>query len=425
MSLEDSASSDPITAYAVGTTLTLLPHMNLATPYARWYGWREDKEKPESAKNVEYHPSNYTPPAAENKSEQLSVQVLKVIHVIGGEFSHESLRLVCKVLKAPSTELDNGERLREENIVVAEVFDHMLYATLVLPFAPVLRSTYLANSEFYQTAGVYKRLHSAGEENVKLTGPSQMAPEYHGSWVIQHLPEKNDGSITTRYVGAVLREHVEGPSIESVCYRHERDGLFPLRKIRPHKDLDREISLEDRDVRLDIMKQIIHGLVVHKKYHIEHEGPEAKNYVITLRRNGEILEKPQAVQVNFGYTYLWDLTIWAKSKHQHHQTHLNIPKLPHPIHPIELYDFDYLTDFAGWTPWHWTSGQWFRKGTSLMHKWFLRPDVFGPKQEGPNYSLFATLQQEEGLQDEQPATLSNTQDLGTEDSGNACEDGGQ
>ncbi|KAJ5018940.1 hypothetical protein K4K57_002998 [Colletotrichum sp. SAR 10_99] len=169
MSLEDSASSDPITAYAVGTTLMLLPHMNLATPNGRWYGWREDKEKAESAKKVEYHPSNYTPPTAENKSEQLSVQVLKVIHVIGGEFSYESLRLVCKVLKAPSTELDNGERLREENIVVAEVFDYMLYATLVLPFAPVLRSTYLANSEFYQTAGVYKRLHSAGEENVKLT----------------------------------------------------------------------------------------------------------------------------------------------------------------------------------------------------------------------------------------------------------------
>lgn len=389
MSLEDSASSDPITAYAVGTTLTLLPHMNLATPYARWYGWRGDKEEAESAKNLEHHPSKYTPPAAENKSEQLSLQVLKAIHVIGGEFSHESLRLVCKVLKAPSTELDNGERLREENIVVAEVFDHILYATLVLPFA-VMRSTYLADSEFYQTAGVYKRLHSAGEENVKLTGPSQMTPEYHGAWVIQHFPDNDPGKPPSRYVGAVLREDVQGPSIESVCLRHERDGLLPLRKIRPHDDLDREIHL-DKQTRLELMKQIIHGCVVHKRYHVEHEGPEARNYVITLRRNGKILKHPQAVQVNFEYTYLWDLTIWAKSTFPDHKNHLNISKLPHPLHPIELYDWDSLNDFAGWTPWDWTCGAHMREGMSLMHQWFVQPDVFGPKQEGPRYSLFATF----------------------------------
>ncbi|KAI8309261.1 hypothetical protein K4K61_001896 [Colletotrichum sp. SAR11_59] len=397
MSLENSGSSDTLAPYAVGTTLKLLPHNDPAEPYGGpKYGWPSDEKQDQLSKSSIAHPSSYKPrpPGQKIKGEELTVKVLKLTRDSATDAPQGPLLLVCQVVKPPHIHKDNGEQVGKGDTIVAEVFDHKLYNTIALPFAPVMSPVYLADSGFSQLAGIYRRLHqegkSAADGKVKLTGPSHIAPEYYGNWVIQHFPDNDPGKPPSRYVGAVLREDVQGPSIESVCLRHERDGLLPLRKIRPHDDLDREIHL-DKQTRLELMKQIIHGCVVHKRYHVEHEGPEARNYVITLRRNGKILKHPQAVQVNFEYTYLWDLTIWAKSTFPDHKNHLNISKLPHPLHPIELYDWDSLNDFAGWTPWDWSYGAHMREGMSLIHQWFIRPDVFGPKQEGPRYSLFATF----------------------------------
>ncbi|KAI8265288.1 hypothetical protein K4K58_011442 [Colletotrichum sp. SAR11_239] len=393
MSLEDSVSSDPLAPYVVGTTLKLLPHNDPTPPYGGpKYGWLGDEEEDKLAKSRINHPSNYTPPEQQMKGEKLRLKVLELTRDPAKDAPQGALLLVCQVMKIPTAKLFNGELLRKDDLVVAEVFDELLYDTLVLPFAPVLSPTQQADSGLSRTAGIYKHFYANN-----LTGSSQIVPQYHGTWVIQHHL-KDTKSTSTRYVGAILREYVQGPSIESVCVRHECDGLFPLRKIQPHVDLDREIAL-DRETRLDIMKQIIHSCVLHKKFHVEHEGPEARNYVITLRRNGKILDKPQAVQVNFTRTYLWNLTVWAASSLENHKRHGLIPTLPHSLHPIEVYDISSLSDFAGWFPWHWAHGAHKRKGMSLMHRWFLQDDVFGPRQEGPRYSLRKTL--DEQIQGEQ------------------------
>ncbi|KAF5513028.1 hypothetical protein CGCA056_v012579 [Colletotrichum aenigma] len=408
MSLEDSVSSDPLAPYAVGTTLKLLPHSDPTPPYGGpKYGWLGDEEEDKLAKSRINHPSNYTLPEQQMKGEKLRLKVLELTRDPAKDAPQGALLLVCQVTKIPTAKLFIGELLRKDDLVVAEVFDELLYDTLVLPFAPVLSPTQQADSGLSRTAGIYKHFYS---EN--LTGSSQIVPQYHGTWVVQHHL-KDTKSTSTRYVGAILREYVQGPSIESVCVRHECDGLFPLRKIRPHVDWDREIAL-DRETRLDIMKQIIHSCVLHKKFHVEHEGPEARNYVITLRRNGKILDKPQAVQVNFTRTYLWNLTIWAASSLENHKRHGLIPTLPHPLHPIEVYDISSLSDFAGWFPWHWAHGAHKRKGMSLMHRWFLQDDVFGPRQEGPRYSLRKTLgEQTQGEQTQMPRIASRLRLLST------------
>ncbi|KAJ0335790.1 hypothetical protein COL922a_008746 [Colletotrichum nupharicola] len=388
MSLEDSVSSDPLAPYAVGTTLKLLPHNDPTPPYGGpKYGWLGDEEEDKLAKLRINHPSNYTPPEQQMKGEKLRLKVLELTRDPAKDAPQGALLLVCQVMKIPTAKLFNGELLRKDDLVVAEVFDELLYDTLVLPFAPVLSPTQQADSGLSRTAGIYKHFYS---EN--LTGSSHIVPQY---------------------VGAILREYVQGPSIESVCVRNECDSLFPLRKIRPHVDWDQEIAL-DRETRLEIMKQIIHSCILHKKFHVEHEGPEARNYVITLRRNGKILDKPQAVQVNFTRTYLWNLTIWAASNLEHHKRHGLIPTLPHPLHPIEGYDISSLSDFAGWFPWHWAHGAHKRKGMSLMHRWFLQDDVFGPRQEGPRYSLRKTLdEQTQGEQTQMPRIASRLRLLST------------
>ncbi|KAH0427477.1 hypothetical protein CcaCcLH18_09645 [Colletotrichum camelliae] len=391
MSLGDSEASDPVAAYAVGTTLNLYPHDTPTPPYGGpKYGWLGDEEEERLAKSRINHPSNYTPREEQMRLEKLRLKVLKLTRDPAKDAPQRPLLLVCQVKETPITRLFNGETLRKDAIVVAEVFDDLLYDTLALPFAPVLSPTQQADSGLSRLAGIYKHFYSAEED---MTGPPHIVPQYHGTWVIRHRL-KDVKNTSNRYVGAVLREYVEGPSIESVCVRDECDGLFPRRKIRPHDDLDRELSL-DRETRLDIMKQIIHSCVLHKKHHVEHEGPEARNYVITLRRKGEVLEKPQVVQVDFNRTYLWDLTIWAASKLDHHKRHSRIPTLPHPLHPIEVYSVSSLRDFAGWFPWHWANGAHIVKGMNLMHRWFLKDDVFGPRQEGPRYSLLASLDQEQ------------------------------
>ncbi|KAJ0271985.1 hypothetical protein COL940_010712 [Colletotrichum noveboracense] len=317
MSLEDSVSSDPLAPYAVGTTLKLLPHNDPTPPYGGpKYGWLGDEEEDKLAKSRINHPSNYTPPEQQMKGEKLRLNVLELTRDPAKDAPQGALLLVCQVMKIPTAKLFNGEILRKDDLVVAEVFDELLYDTLVLPFAPVLSPTQQADSGLSRTAGIYKHFYS---EN--LTGSSHIVPQYHGTWVIQHHL-KDTKSTSTRYVGAILREYVQGPSIESVCVRHECDGLFPLRKIRPHVDWDREIAL-DRETRLDISS---------------------------------------------------------------------------------------LSDFAGWFLWHWAHGAHKRKGMSLMHRWFLQDDVFGPRQEGPRYSLRKTL----GEQTQMPRIASRLRLLSTD-----------
>ncbi|KAH0439426.1 hypothetical protein CcaCcLH18_02903 [Colletotrichum camelliae] len=301
------------------------------------------------------------------------------------------------------------------DLVVCKAFDP--------PFYPILEGRGLdkaAEAALSREAGAYRYLYSNN-----MTGLPHPTPEFYGTYVaVFDLGLDDDNLIdlgledkhqTYRCVPVILMEHVEGFSMENLCTRHNTTNELIPRNLRPifHYDANGSpvtLALHKQN-RKEVMRQVLDGLVKMLHVGLEFGGIEARQIMITIKNGQHDLEVPRAVVLDYTMSDIWCMTHAGKT--DRHRLY-DLQKLPKPVHPMQIFDFEELNNTIGFWPPSYCyettndnearEAEWARDSEGirirddhgrLRHrseveydKWLL--ETFGPFEEG-RYSVYKTL----------------------------------
>lgn len=308
------------------------------------------------------------------------------------------------------------EGQRWPDLVVCKVFDPLFYP--ILGGRGVNKA---AEAALSREAGAYRYLYSNN-----MTGFPHPAPEFYGTYVaVFELGFEDDSLIDLgledkhqayRCVPVILMEHVEGFSMENLCTRHDTTHELIPRNLLPifHYDANGSpvtLALHKKN-RKEVMRQVLDGLVKMLHVGLEFGAIEARQIMITIKNSQHDLEVPRAVVLDYTMSDIWCMTRVGKTIDRHRL--YDLQKLPKPVPPMQIFDFEELHSTIGFWPSSYCyettnnnearEAEWARDSEGirirddngrLRHKCEVEYDewlveTFGPFEEG-RYSVSKTL----------------------------------
>ncbi|KAF4899525.1 hypothetical protein CGCF415_v010475 [Colletotrichum fructicola] len=238
------------------------------------------------------------------------------------------------------------------DLVVCKAFDP--------PFYPILGGRGVdkaAEAALSREAGAYRYLYSNN-----MTGFPHPTPEFYGTYVaVFDLGFEDDDLIDLgledkhqayRCVPVILMEHVEGFSMENLCTRHDTTHELVTRNLLPifHYDANGSpvtLALHKQN-RKEVMRQVLDGLVKMLHVGLEFGAIEARQIMITIKNSQHDLEVPRAVVLDYTMSDVWCMTRVGKTVDRHRL--YDLQKLPKPVHPMQIFDFEELHSTIGFWP---------------------------------------------------------------------------
>ncbi|KAK1579242.1 uncharacterized protein LY79DRAFT_523031, partial [Colletotrichum navitas] len=140
--------------------------------------------------------------------------------------------------------------------------------------------------------------------------------------------------------------------------------------------------------RMQIMAQLMDGIITQEFAGLDHCGVLPKNVIITMPRNHN---KPRAVLVDYGRAIIDQQRTSPAEFWKHFPTkHHTIPRFGHKI----------LERFRGWVPLEWRGPPDHHEHTPLLYQWMMI--TFGGLVDNPKYTVFVDFFEERRPKKEQP-----------------------
>ncbi|KAF6815893.1 hypothetical protein CPLU01_14004 [Colletotrichum plurivorum] len=313
----------------------------------------------------DWKPSNYNSDYESSKPNNFT---LEIAELISGDTEDGNLVLRCKVVKEssawtrlkeavmgrPATQPEQGEDeqpVELRDTVVAKVFDPLFYPWHYPMGMGPWKETARADMDYCLEAAAYERL-----KLVNCHGEPWLAPAYYGTYTAR-IQTANPGlEGKARHVGLILMEHIDGQSIVD-----DEDVLHPnvFATIRVGSA---DLKL-DEELRLTLLRDLLHGLVVQFKAGLEPCGLRPKHVLISKSPTSD---KVRVTLIDYRDSCVDSL---RKKPGKH------LRYFEKPPHPTLMFGPNKLSRFAGWYPAHWLQER------KEMKAW-LRGPAFG----GLNYT---------------------------------------
>ncbi|KAK2027932.1 hypothetical protein LX32DRAFT_729017 [Colletotrichum zoysiae] len=368
--------------YSRGRRLRLSPHKPLRPYGAHVYPLPDTVPEEDMVLSEEDHVSSLTrqvfdPKNAPRKGEtyrpdkdaHMEVQIVEVI----GSSSNSGYmpgprKLLCRVLKQPSTSPFKGqqEKPTQNQLLFLKVFDPLFWYKVLDITERIMKVPTLADSAFSDEFGVYhflygKHLTGPNRSVFRRTGFFPIAPQFFGGWTTSVSSLSDEFANKSRRVAILALEYVDGVSL---------DGLYA-----PSGPLQRTVTLPgapvrsfhtNQDQRMQIMAQILDGIVTQEHAGVDCTELDPENIIITMRTSDQYLEKPRAVRVGYSRAIIDELRtepveMWKE--------------FPLKVHPLRRFRWSLLEDFHGWIPTEWRGPDNDVDDTPDLDLWML--DTFG------------------------------------------------
>ncbi|KAL3303017.1 hypothetical protein RB213_012551 [Colletotrichum asianum] len=368
---------DALAKYTAGQTMILRPFPNPGPPHSMGIFPKPVEPASDGRSFEDYtaqQPSNFDPDIQYEDDELLKLNIVETIS--GGE-SHDRQILLCKTDKTPRTNFGHspipvfGDK---KQCIVAIVIDAVCYG-----------GSAWADSHFCRRAAVLQHLYRSRTE-LDRTESDTINPKYYGTWVLEAYDSAENFPGSKRYVGVILREHLEGETIGGLCTREREPRDDELgRLIAPSNPVlrvgtDRKVFVLDPNyqVRHEITTQLMHGIVTNEHRGVRHTMICAEDVMVVFRRHGELLQRPQAVLLGTLLTHVWS-TLEAPYQNKHDRRRRG----EMPLHPFDRFTHSDLENFDGWYDVDWCNDNRFK-----LDAWMLRQ--FGLMDEAEDQRRYLT-----------------------------------
>ncbi|KAF3802147.1 hypothetical protein GCG54_00012393 [Colletotrichum gloeosporioides] len=370
--MEDAKALAALAKYAKGQQMVLRPFMNPGPPHTT--GMFPDPQGTDSSGRafdnfIGEHPTNFDRNTFIH-FEDKELAVLEVVGTISGGLDHSRQILRCKAIRTP---------VSHEGRTPMPIFDDkQQYIVAVAEDAALYDDPFWADNHLCRKVAVLQELHKRTK-----TGLGTVNPDYYGTWILE--TDDHTAEAGKRYIGIILMEHLEGRTIEELCTREpapdgERGNLIapsnPI-SITGADGAEHLLDVTSTEVRHHIVKQIMHGVVDMEHVGIQRSALNADDVMVVFRRGGEILDKPQAVLLEFLVCEVWS-TLWDGEKLFDNSDDL-YQQLPRPLHPFDEFTHNDFEDLDGWYDTNWRAENRVR-----LDAWMLKQ--FGLLTESRRYS---------------------------------------
>ncbi|KAK1993462.1 hypothetical protein LX36DRAFT_531586, partial [Colletotrichum falcatum] len=265
----------------------------------------------------------------------------------GVGYSPGPQNLRCRVTKAPTTSPVEGYQLPKlGQELFLKVFDPLFWYKVLHYSEMDIKVTRLADSSFSDEFGAYHFLHGKGLAHFDpaafgRTGYGSIVPDFFGGWTA-NVTSLNDKFKQPRSVAILALDYIEGVSMQ---------GLFtPSGPVRGTVDLYQDEPLSRRsfttnqDQRLEILAQLLHGIVSQEKLGLDNVNFDPANIIVTMKYLNSPMQKPRAVLVGLGGSIIDHLRtepveLWKD--------------FPRKVHPMTRFSWSVLELFIGWIPPEW------------------------------------------------------------------------
>ncbi|KAK2776087.1 hypothetical protein CKAH01_12611 [Colletotrichum kahawae] len=365
---------DALAKYTVGQNMSLRPFPNPGPPHSMGIFPKPVKTASDGRPFQDYtaqQPSNFNP---NEHYEDAQLLKLNIVEAISGGASHDRQILLCKTDKAPRQNPRHADIPvfgNKKQCVVAIVIDTVCYGDSVW-----------ADSEFCRRAAVLQHLHRSRTESDTIN------PEYYGTWVLEAYDSAEKFPGSKRYVGVILREHLEGETIGGLCTREPADRDELGRLIAPPNPVlrvgtdDKVFVLNaDHEVRHKITMQLMHGIVTNEHRGVRHTMIYPEDVMVVFRRHGNPLDEPQAVLLGTLLTHVWSTLDDGNGRYKDMLDRQR--RYKKPLHPFDRFTHNDFENLDGWYDVDWCDDNRFK-----LDAWMLRQ--FGLMDEAENQRRYLT-----------------------------------
>ncbi|KAJ0345213.1 hypothetical protein COL154_001777 [Colletotrichum chrysophilum] len=349
---------DALAKYTAGNNMILRPFPNPGAPNSH----KRNETTPDGRSFEELtaqQPTNFDPTIQYEDDQLLK---LNIVGTISGGAKEDRQILLCKVDEAPRTNLGYSPIPvfgNKKQCIVAIVVDAVCYG-----------DSAMADWHLSRRTAALEHLHKS-----TATGFGTINPEYCGAWVLEVYDSAANLPGYKRYIGVILREHLEGESIRGLCEREEDDEGVGRLTVRPNPVLraatDGGVIMVDPSyqVRHEITMQLTHGVVTNEHRGARQTMLDAPDVMVVFRRRGERLETPQAVLLATLHTEVRSTRRGDK-----------------PLHPFDRFthnDFEFLDG--------WYDVDWCYENRFKLDAWMLRQ--FGLMDEPKEQRRYLTWEE--------------------------------
>ncbi|KAF4913117.1 hypothetical protein CGCF415_v003165 [Colletotrichum fructicola] len=349
---------DALAKYTAGNNMILRPFPNPSAPNSH----KRNETTPDGRSFEELtaqQPTNFDPTIQYEDDQLLK---LNIVGKISGGAKEDRQILLCKVDEAPRTNLGYSPIPvfgNKKQCIVAIVVDAVCYG-----------DSAMADWHLSRRTAALEHLHRS-----TATGFGTINPEYYGAWVLEAYDSAANLPGYKRYIGVILREHLEGESIRGLCEREEDDEGVGRLTVRPNPVLraatDGGVIMVDPSyqVRHEITMQLMHGVVTNEHRGARQTMLDAPDVMVVFRRRGERLETPQAVLLATLHTEVRSTRRGDK-----------------PLHPFDRFthnDFEFLDG--------WYDVDWCYENRFKLDAWMLRQ--FGLMDEPKEQRRYLTWEE--------------------------------
>lgn len=364
---------DALAKYTAGNNMILRPFPNPGVPNSH----KRNETTPDGRSFEDLtaqQPSNFDPTIQYEDDQLLK---LNIIGTISGGAKEDRQILLCKVDEAPRTNLGYSPIPvfgNKKQCIVAIVVDAVCYG-----------DSARADWHLSRRTAALEHLHRS-----TATGFGTINPEYYGAWVLEAYDSAANLPGYKRYIGVILREHLEGESIDGLCEREQDDdgvGRLIVRSnpvLRPTTDGGVIVVDPSYQVRHEITMQLMHGVVTNEHSGVRQTMLDAPDVMVVLRRRGERLETPQAVLLGTLDTEMrymrWDGERYYQDAHDRRR------RGDKPLHPFDRFthnDFEFLDG--------WYDVDWCYENRFKLDAWMLRQ--FGLMDEPKEQRRYLTWEE--------------------------------
>ncbi|KAF6822064.1 hypothetical protein CPLU01_12244 [Colletotrichum plurivorum] len=333
----------------------------------------------EVLRDVKTRPSSFNP---KRHVDPKTIATIKVVRSLSGGLGGDAQVLLCELVGSrPNVDerrhMDFPPSSPGKNpLFVAKVFDPMFFCPQIIP---PIDNFQLADQRFSRESSALQYLYNMHIRYRDIMGHPHMVPEYYGNWAVEI--GLDDGE--TRYVGAVLMEYINGPSIEKLCFRDTEGRLHPRDCPIYAPDTPAHGLTVDEDVRKEVLKKFLEGFAGHFHIGVEHYGALASNLFVLLDR-GAARKVVRVVILDYSTCRVFEKTTQARTEEWWYSRY-PIQLLPHPPHPFETFNVEALEELHGWI-----SAEW-EEEYAKFDDWLRDERNIGPVVDGAKWFVFTSI----------------------------------
>ncbi|KXH63719.1 hypothetical protein CSAL01_05888 [Colletotrichum salicis] len=275
----------------------------------------QDRSRSSTNTRLSSHTASPNTRTLQNYRKQAQIEVIELLS--GGPRGGAQV-LICKIVHAPAeyrsshAPFPGSPRKKNTgqapNLVVAKVFDQLFFEGNNEYICALFGNDVFAEQLLSRESGAYEYIYEKGkpkgptphskrkgkrwENDNSMTGHPHLIPQYYGTWAvkIERGDHKHDCA------GLVLTEYIEGRPMENLYTRdritgqlHPRAGNIPFHSFTDSRgQVQRKKAELTEPFRLNVLRQIVHQLMVHVHIGLEHEDFDPENIFVTFRDHGAV-----------------------------------------------------------------------------------------------------------------------------------------